>query len=697
MHQEDNDRHSFIPSFMRRKKRSSSIDLGSPVEVRPGIWSNDPTAKVFGLDKLALPPPEYPKNNQRSKSLRVPASSRNNQKQGRSLSHSGKNSQVSPSLHSHRREDSLQERWQSYKRIHGNGDFTDTAKLYRTFIREGGTRSRMRDSEDYITQRAPNPWTGVITPSVYSDEGRITGFNAAPIGSDLQRQQSTRWKRSANSWFTKPLTPVAQSEATSPRLPAPAPPSSQSAGDRFVVNMPSAHDPSPFDQEKVGEWERRRRAASSNGATDPFEPPTPPPKSPDVNGPVPKVMGCMNDSRTPSLPRIRRKPVGSQSAEPRASEDTVVIKRRSSPAMRAQSGVAPRISITTPKLTTRNLSSLSDKEPPQPQSFLDLPPQDRIALRMNRDSPFPFIGSQRETPSSGEAHRPSISPKYLDQHPRACEYQRMEHHHLLTHHKTPLHLREPLNQKSNLQGHHHPQQRLELPRFITTTPTNTLPWHRHLDGAGDHLPAVTANATGAHPCPALTNPAMTLRQTEVEAIPPQTEFESFRAVSAKPQLTRFSNFMPLPRCLTKTAERGADNTQGTRTPMIAEETISTPMSTSTCQYLPSNPNHAGRSGELSNILAALATLPDNEAECLCKRKVDIAKEYISTRYHDRLSITQTSILHDTTRHSFPSNAVVILYGMVFLFCLITVRDWVLFFHRCWRAAVLSYQTLGLNA
>ncbi|KAK4554538.1 hypothetical protein LTR86_008392 [Recurvomyces mirabilis] len=135
---------------------------------------------------------------------------------------------------------------------------------------------RMKDSDDYITARAANPWTGLISPSCGSPSPQprtpetpgealklhgdrpptptpATKLRPALSRANEGRKVSAgtlhRWRANANGWVSDlggtvasprgcDIVAKADLSRTAPRKDL--------ADDSFVVNMPSAREPQPF-------------------------------------------------------------------------------------------------------------------------------------------------------------------------------------------------------------------------------------------------------------------------------------------------------------------------------------------------------------------------------------------------------------------------------------------------------------------
>ncbi|KAK6430277.1 hypothetical protein LTR95_013569 [Oleoguttula sp. CCFEE 5521] len=132
---------------------------------------------------------------------------------------------------------------------------------------------RMKDSDDYLTARAANPRTGLISPSVAdTPQPRTPGSPAealkistscdssptldaqarpalrrANVGRKISASQ--RWRADDKGWFNDVVTAAASLRTTNATAGAAnlthvAP--GQIIADRFVVNMPSAREPQPY-------------------------------------------------------------------------------------------------------------------------------------------------------------------------------------------------------------------------------------------------------------------------------------------------------------------------------------------------------------------------------------------------------------------------------------------------------------------
>ena len=137
---------------------------------------------------------------------------------------------------------------------------------------------RMKDSDDYITARAANPWTGLISPSIGTDTPRTSltpetpgealkvvayeqppsptpGTIARPTlrraneGRKISAGSAYKWRAGGKGWFKDPKV-----AATSPKVTQVKAETGQLASkslpelseDQFVVHMPSRDEPQPY-------------------------------------------------------------------------------------------------------------------------------------------------------------------------------------------------------------------------------------------------------------------------------------------------------------------------------------------------------------------------------------------------------------------------------------------------------------------
>ncbi|KAK6419747.1 hypothetical protein LTR95_017022, partial [Oleoguttula sp. CCFEE 5521] len=132
---------------------------------------------------------------------------------------------------------------------------------------------RMKDSDDYLTARAANPRTGIISPSVAgTPQPRTPGSPAEALKSysscdcspilDAQARPalrranvgrkisaSQRWRADDKGWFNDVMAAVAsprKTDATAGAVDLTHVSPGQIIADRFVVNMPSAREPQPY-------------------------------------------------------------------------------------------------------------------------------------------------------------------------------------------------------------------------------------------------------------------------------------------------------------------------------------------------------------------------------------------------------------------------------------------------------------------
>ena len=136
---------------------------------------------------------------------------------------------------------------------------------------------RMKDSDDYITARAANPRTGLISPSIAAatpsiectpgtpgealqlivdkhppsptpDTNTRPALRRANEGCKVNAGTANRWRAGETGWFRDTVTgispKVAQVKADARLASSKSRPSLKE--DRFIVHMPSAHEPQPY-------------------------------------------------------------------------------------------------------------------------------------------------------------------------------------------------------------------------------------------------------------------------------------------------------------------------------------------------------------------------------------------------------------------------------------------------------------------
>lgn len=112
---------------------------------------------------------------------------------------------------------------------------------------------RMRDSDDYLTARAANPRTGLVSPSVGcrtpmtpgealrifaespTPESKVERA-VRPAGAE-RKTSGSRWRQDEKGWFTAPVVASPRTTSTPPELVN---------EDAFVVHMPSAAELQPY-------------------------------------------------------------------------------------------------------------------------------------------------------------------------------------------------------------------------------------------------------------------------------------------------------------------------------------------------------------------------------------------------------------------------------------------------------------------
>ncbi|KAI9774555.1 MAG: hypothetical protein M1840_002804 [Geoglossum simile] len=393
--------HSFsLFNSILGRRRSARSDALEPVEVAPGIMSTDATAIVFELDP------------RRTKSW---SPRKQNNKEG-----GGDGKEKTLPM------------WRAIRAAHdddGTDDFSkhparvattsyfekrdrrrDEARVNRLKAEEqsarGRRRGRMRDSADYLTVRFVNPATGLVSPSLVSDTttpsppetSRDAGDEKRPnqlaerkrnernieelkrLQGDVIRAKSSQW----NVAQTPMLSPIPQSSGTTSPAGRGAPNPTVALGDRFVLHMPSAQEPCPFEHpgktsEQILAYQQgveaaRRRA--SGGLVDPSTPPSPRSTSPNE-----RLNALPYPDTKPAM--IRRKPVGSPASRRSESEDTVIIngsRRAASVPASNRTQNQPVIKVTSPERVTRNLSSTSG----------------RTASQHHSQSQQPFLGGRAD-------------------------------------------------------------------------------------------------------------------------------------------------------------------------------------------------------------------------------------------------------------------------------------------------------------
>ncbi|KAH0536453.1 hypothetical protein FGG08_006666 [Glutinoglossum americanum] len=374
--------HSLFSSILARRKSARSDDL-EPIEVAPGVMSTDATAIVFELDtrrKKSVSPRKQKDNEvKEKKASRLPvwAAYRAAHEDDGTDDFSKHPARVATTSYFEKRDRRHDEAKMNHLRAEQQAD--------------RGRRTRMRDSADYLTVRFANPATGLVSPSVMSD-GNTTPSEASQVVEgqrngrhieDLKRQQGDIIRRNSSQWNvaqTPILSPIPQSSGTISPTRRGASNPSVDPGDRFVLHMPSAHEPCPFEHpgktsEQILAYQKGVEAArrrTVGGLVDPSTPPSPRANSPSEERRISPQLG-----RSPTM--IRRKPVGSAASRRSESEDTVIIngarRAASIPVAPNRAPSNPAIKVTNPERTTRNLSSISNKtlsqhRPQNQQPFL---------------------------------------------------------------------------------------------------------------------------------------------------------------------------------------------------------------------------------------------------------------------------------------------------------------------------------------
>ncbi|KAI9775855.1 MAG: hypothetical protein M1839_000729 [Geoglossum umbratile] len=421
--------HSFsLFGSMLGKRRSPHSGVLEPIEVAPGIMSTDATAIVFELD---------PRRTKSSKQ-------KNRRVDGDEKGMTGSGLPVWRTIRAAHEDDGTDDFSKHPARVATTSYFEkrdrrrEEARVNHLRAEEQtarGRRARMRDSADYLTVRFVNPATGLVSPSVVSDttapsppetSGYIGGErllsreaekqrNERDI-EELRRQQGDIIRTRSSRWNvaqTPILSPVPQSSGTTSPARRGASNPTVAPGDRFVLHMPSAQEPCPFEypgktSEQILAYQQgveaaRRRA--SGGLVDPSTPPSPRPTSPNEQH---STRSCP-DARPAMIPR---KPVGSPVSRRSESDGTVIVdssRRSASVPTPNRNPNQPVIKVTSPEQVTRNLSSTSGQ----------------TTSRYHSQSQQPFLGGQADggffepphplTPSLEEIHyrsRQDIEPHH---------------------------------------------------------------------------------------------------------------------------------------------------------------------------------------------------------------------------------------------------------------------------------------------
>ena len=265
---------SFLPLFFRQ--RASSIDSHSfPTEVAPGILSTDATAKVFGLyEKNELGQKQQskyfgPRKSNEHRQYRLKALPRRNSNERSRLRTRGK---LEPSAKVRNFSTT-----QGKSRICGQESQVisiEKSPKYQSKrqlrVQSHQTSQRVKDSEDYITIKYPNPSTGLMTPSIKTDSGGETKATPDSKGVLLtrmptQKHSSKRWRRDSHSWYNEEptmLSSISQSQGTTPKRSVSIDVNGES--DRFIIKMPTAREPAPYEYpgrtgSQIEEWKNAKR------------------------------------------------------------------------------------------------------------------------------------------------------------------------------------------------------------------------------------------------------------------------------------------------------------------------------------------------------------------------------------------------------------------------------------------------------
>lgn len=339
-----------------------SAEGEEPYEVAPGIWSNEATAKVFGYLDNPFSPTKG-KNYRRKK---------RSESAGPSLSHR-KNRSPSPGERSVQNTDVTRPEcnrlanssWRTYGRHteesvktgQGRTDQVEgvagkvEARPHRGMARDTSAYRTMRtvSKDDTLLARGANPRTGVVSPyatSESAESGYMTrGRREETAGWREKRTKdekgmegiaSGKWMQGNQGWSlvgSRAMTPVAQSVGTGLEKRRSSVPVEE-LQDRFVVNMPSAKEPSPLQssREQIAAYQRSvERACRDIGGIQALVDPE--------TLPTPRVMTPEGPSTPPRrLEKIKRKEVGSAASQRRGSTDTVIIRSQA----RASSMPTPR-------------------------------------------------------------------------------------------------------------------------------------------------------------------------------------------------------------------------------------------------------------------------------------------------------------------------------------------------------------------
>lgn len=134
-------------------------------------------------------------------------------------------------------------------------------------------KMRMKESDDYLTARAANPRTGLVSPSImtmqtprtpmtpgeairlygnwpsqspsFAPRGRLLRNLGSPQKRHKHQQPANRWRQHEKGWIMETVTEIASPRMTMANTSITRITSTQPE-DRFVVPMPSAREPQPY-------------------------------------------------------------------------------------------------------------------------------------------------------------------------------------------------------------------------------------------------------------------------------------------------------------------------------------------------------------------------------------------------------------------------------------------------------------------
>ncbi len=251
-----------------------------PWEVAPGIWSNEATAKVFGY--LDVPENNRRKGKQRGSRSTGPSdrwrkeSSLSPGREEVQRDQASKAANINKDLGHSAQEGFAAEgvprmHERKYERVNVSEETEVETDRGRVKFKRAQRKIRTVSKDDTFVARGANPRTGVVSPYATSESARSesmtrsrrdesAGWREKRTGRGMERTASGRWMQDSHGWslVESPTPSPIPQPGTAPMGQRRSSVPVKELQDKFVVNMPSAKEPSPLQmsKEQIKEYQR---------------------------------------------------------------------------------------------------------------------------------------------------------------------------------------------------------------------------------------------------------------------------------------------------------------------------------------------------------------------------------------------------------------------------------------------------------